>query len=235
MCHRTFFPFMVLMLFLFISCDNDNPTDPSDPTNNIPLSPTNLHILDRTGDFIQIEWQDNSDNENFFHIEKSTIIAGSFEPINTLGANSYSYLDTAVIHGNRYYYRVRASNDKGYSEYSNEVQALANAVPDSFVLINQEYPSRMSFYVLDRDLIWGEHGYYGDNYYFRIYLDSYNPPSTLIYQTYYPGGERYYFDSWEHDIDLVLLPNTTYYWKAIATDTAGDSLEGPIWSFTTIQ
>jgi len=64
-----------------------------------------------------LNWTDNADNETSFVIERSTD-GVNFALLVTIGANQTSYRDTSVT--NRlYYYRVKARNGDGYSNYSN--------------------------------------------------------------------------------------------------------------------
>jgi uncharacterized protein (TIGR02145 family) len=57
---------------------------------------------------------------------------------------------------------------------------------------------------------------------YKVYFGlSLNPPLVIEYlydSTYLPGS---------------LIENTTYYWRITAVDVAGDTTEGPLWSFST--
>jgi hypothetical protein len=73
-----------------------------------------------------LTWQDNSDNEANFHIDRTTATsvtacssAGGWAPLATTGANVLTFVDTAVVEGATYCYRVQASNASGASGYSN--------------------------------------------------------------------------------------------------------------------
>ena len=63
-------------------------------------------------------WQDNSDNENGFEVERS-INEIDFGLLDTTAANASYYWDHDIESGQTYYYRVRAFNDYGNSDYSN--------------------------------------------------------------------------------------------------------------------
>ncbi len=80
-----------------------------------------------TASQIELSWQDESDNEHGFSIERSIDGAG-FEEISTTEANLARFVDSGVQAGNLYEYRVRAYNQFGYSGYSNTV--LAEVVED---------------------------------------------------------------------------------------------------------
>lgn len=81
---------------------------------------------------IQLAWDDNSDNEDGFVLERR-IYAGpdsNWEVIDDLIApNSLSYTDSSAIPGNHYEYRIKAFNSAGSSDYSNLANGIAE---DSF-------------------------------------------------------------------------------------------------------
>jgi hypothetical protein len=89
------------------------------PTNLIAISPNNNGAKKS---LVTLVWDDNADNEQVYHIERSTTPYDiMFVQIGTVEANSTSYEDRTVQRGTTYYYRVRASNPGGYSAYSNTV------------------------------------------------------------------------------------------------------------------
>lgn len=90
-------------------------------TTGVPAAPGPLSgggILEATR--LNVHWQDNTDNETLYKIERKTGDAGAWEQIGTLPANSTDFLDTGLTPGTRYIYRVRASNAFGDSPYSME-------------------------------------------------------------------------------------------------------------------
>lgn len=90
-----------------------------------PEAPSDL-IAVITSDYIELMWSDNSAIETFFSIERSTD-GLSFTEIATVPANSESYQDDEVISGFHYFYRVRAANNVGFSDYSNVADATGAA------------------------------------------------------------------------------------------------------------
>lgn len=68
---------------------------------------------------LTIEWEDNSDNEDAFYIERKPV-GGEFATIATVGADVTTYSDPAVEVNIQYTYRVRAGNSSGPSGYTNE-------------------------------------------------------------------------------------------------------------------
>lgn len=88
-----------------------------------PTAPSNLSATAISQTRIDLTWQDNSDNEDGFKIERKTGAGGTYTQISTTAANTTSYQNTGLTVGTLYYYRVRASNVVGDSEFSNEAQA----------------------------------------------------------------------------------------------------------------
>ena len=78
---------------------------------------------------VSVSWQDNSDNENAFLMERQTN-GGSFFEVATISANIQTWQDTQVLVNSTYCYRVRAVNAVGASDYSN---TACLTVPDTGV------------------------------------------------------------------------------------------------------
>lgn len=66
---------------------------------------------------VTLTWQDNSDNEAGFYIERAPTSTGVFTQIGQVGAGVTTFGDTLGVGGNCY--RVRAYNSWGNSVYSN--------------------------------------------------------------------------------------------------------------------
>jgi hypothetical protein len=75
---------------------------------------------------LTLTWQDNSNNENDFAIERKTGTNGAYNQIASVAANVTSYMDNGVTRGVTYCYRVQAVNSTGASAYTNEA---CKAVP----------------------------------------------------------------------------------------------------------
>ena len=69
---------------------------------------------------VNLSWTDNSDNEAGFKIGHS-IKGVDFTSLPLVSANVTSYKDMTVDGSTKYYYRVRAYNNFGYSARSNVV------------------------------------------------------------------------------------------------------------------
>lgn len=84
-----------------------------------PAAPTQLMAVSATKTEAQLYWQDKSDNEQNFLIERSNSVDSGFVQIASVGANEVMFTDRGVVRKKTYYYRVRASNSGGKSTYSN--------------------------------------------------------------------------------------------------------------------
>lgn len=92
-----------------------------------PDAPINLTATASTSDYAALGWQDNSDNEDGFSIERSDN-GIDYNEIATTSENIASYDDYSVNPGSSYYYQVRAFNEIGYSGYTN---VASTTVPDN--------------------------------------------------------------------------------------------------------
>jgi len=85
------------------------------------LPPTNLSASVSGISSVILNWEDNSDNENYFAVQRSSA-GGIFKRIAALTKNSTTYLDSGngTIVGSTYLYRIVS--------YSNEDSAISNTV-----------------------------------------------------------------------------------------------------------
>jgi hypothetical protein len=95
----------------------------TDPAPAVPAAPSGLSATAISRTRIDLSWTDNADNETGFKIERSKRVNTNFTQIATVGQDVTSYIDTTVKKNTLYYYRVRATNEYGDSDYSNEASA----------------------------------------------------------------------------------------------------------------
>lgn len=93
------------------------------PPVSTPSAPSYLSANTVSSSRIDLIWTDNSNNETGFKIERRTD-ATSFVEIATVSANVTTYTNTGLSEGTKYYYRIRAYNSAGYSDYSNETSSI---------------------------------------------------------------------------------------------------------------
>jgi transcriptional regulator CtsR len=97
---------------------------------SVPSAPSNLEITNITSSEIEIAWEDNSDDETGFKIERKKS-GGSYSQIASVDENTTNYTATGLSDGTIYSFRVRAYNDAGYSSYSNVVSDTTGGTPDA--------------------------------------------------------------------------------------------------------
>ncbi|MCL5407116.1 MAG: hypothetical protein M1429_01320 [Patescibacteria group bacterium] len=84
-----------------------------------PTAPTNLVATDNSDKTqIFLRWVDNASDETGFKVERTPDFEHDFQEIVTLNPNTTTYTDSIGV-GKRYYYRIRAFNALGGSDYSN--------------------------------------------------------------------------------------------------------------------
>lgn len=85
-----------------------------------PTAPSNLRAKAVSPTQVSLSWSDTSNNEAGFKIGRSSN-GVDFRALPLVSANATSYKDMTVTISTKYYYRVRAYNDFGYSGFSNVV------------------------------------------------------------------------------------------------------------------
>jgi hypothetical protein len=85
------------------------------PTGNAPVRLGTFNLL----------WEDRSNEEDGFYIERKMEANGTYVRIAEVAANTTTYVDDVVISGIFYCYRVSAFNSETDSDYSNEVCSIS--------------------------------------------------------------------------------------------------------------
>ena len=120
-------------------------------TQNPPDAPSNLVATTKSQTEISLTWNDNSNNEERFEIERRTPPStGTFSSIvSNLAPNSGSYLDnTGLLADTSYEYRVKAVNGAGSSGWSN--------LASSKTLKNDAFTFNLSVNPSSQTIIWGQ-------------------------------------------------------------------------------
>jgi endo-1,4-beta-xylanase len=94
-----------------------------------PAAPSNLTAAVSLNS-INLNWTDNAINELSYRVEQATASSGPWtEVAGSLAANTASYTATGLSATTTYYFRVRASNSTGNSDYSATATATTDAAP----------------------------------------------------------------------------------------------------------
>ena len=100
-------------------------------SGNPPSPPTNISAILNADQNLEITWVDAPYNEDGYEIERS-LDGISFSVLETLNTPDVtSYIDESVSDNNDYYYRLRAFNQFGYSDYSDTVSVSVPNIPPS--------------------------------------------------------------------------------------------------------
>ncbi len=98
-----------------------------------PLAPSHLVAKLNTGIMV-LSWQDNSDNENGFTLERR-IQSGIWQQLAELAMNNIQYSNRLLEAGKIYEYRLTAFNEVGHS---NSVSMVAEKIPNETVEDNTD-------------------------------------------------------------------------------------------------
>ncbi len=90
--------------------------------------PSNLSAQVQARTVVHLSWIDNSNNESGYVLERSRDPAFTTATMFTLSANTTTFIDTDVMPGNIYYYRVKAATNEGGSQYSPTAKAAVLSV-----------------------------------------------------------------------------------------------------------
>ena len=116
-----------IMMLLSYCSDNKNNT-PTGAGDYLPV-PADFQIVSVSASSIELSWDDQSDNETGFRVERS-IDESNFSQITVidLQKNITSYSDNVSL-GHTYYYRIQSVKNTTKSEYSAVVNAYVDSQP----------------------------------------------------------------------------------------------------------
>jgi hypothetical protein len=93
-----------------------------------PSAPGNLRMTSQEQDQVVLAWNDSSNNETGFRVERRTI-DGTFAEAGTVGANVTTFTAGGLGPGEVHIFRVRANGSGGSSAFTSEVAASTAAAP----------------------------------------------------------------------------------------------------------
>jgi hypothetical protein len=101
----------------------------------IPVAPDNLIIQSVSSSTVTLQWQDQSDDELGFYLERS-LDQSSWSRILTLPADETQNIDTGLNQNQLYHYRIQAYNANGESGYSNNASATTDSAGNEIIHIS---------------------------------------------------------------------------------------------------
>lgn len=112
----------------------------------IIIAPTSLKLQKTESNEIMLTWDDHSEVEDGYVIERMQDPDTSFSVLDTLSGSGDTYVDTTAEADQRYTYRIKAYKDTLESLYSNEVSILITDVSEDVRIpaeysISQNYPN----------------------------------------------------------------------------------------------
>jgi len=183
----------------------------------IPTAPTALTAAAISPTAITISWTDTSNNETGFKIER--FISGSYQEIATTTANTAVYTNTGLTGNTLYYYKVRAYNVTGNSDYSNIASATTPIMPPDApddLITTTVTASQIS-------LQWDDNSTNEESF----KLERSTNGTTYTLRTTLAAGTNT-FD------DTGLSENTPYWYRVYAYNGGGSSTNSNVISATTL-
>ena len=175
----------------------------------VPAAPTGLTAaLDPGSTQVTLQWADNATNETGYVVERSDN-GGAFAVLDaTLPADSVGYVDTTVVAGNLYEYRVAATNAVGTSDYSNTAQVdMTAAAPTAPSGLNASVVSATQV-----DLAWADNATTETGYVVERSVDG---GAFAVIATLAADAASY--------SDLTVTAGHSYAYQVAATNGVGQS------------
>jgi hypothetical protein len=178
-------------------------------TPALPAAPSNLVAATASTTSINLSWTDNSTNETGFQIERTLESGVDFVLIHTTSANATSYSNTGLQSGVTYYYRIRALNASGTSQYT--AQASGKTTP--LLPAAPTLPTSVAASSTSIAIGWADNSDNESGFQIERSLSA-NGGFTLVGTTF--SNSVSYFDD-------ELSANTNYYYRIRAINTGGYS------------
>ncbi len=204
---------------LLFNLDGSDASTGESPISDPPTAPSYL-TFERVanGGSVTLEWNDNSETETGFEIERKLYEDEEYSKIATTVANANSYADNSVEADEVYLYRVRAVNSVGNSSYTNVVVAIGIPQAPWSLTANYNYSTYVAtftWWARDCDDI--------DHFQFAFYSEGIWSDLNFTFDANPTGSEQWMetgtmnFDGGEP------WPAGTYIFKVKAINSEGES------------
>jgi hypothetical protein len=207
----------------FNAAGSSAPTDVVGATTLIPTppaAPTGLSAAGSSFTAITLAWTDNASDEDGYVIERSPD-GSAWSQLAALAPNSNGYVDSGLVTGSTWSYRVRAFNEGGSSGFAGPVSAttliLLPPSPASVLTATAVTSARI-------DLAWNDNS--SNESGFRVERSTDGVNYTLIATT---GPNVRTFSN------TLLSAATLYYYRIVAFNAAGNAAPSNVASATTPQ
>jgi FtsP/CotA-like multicopper oxidase with cupredoxin domain/fibronectin type 3 domain-containing protein len=184
----------------------------------IPARPTNLRTTSVAYNLVNLAWNDASNNETAFYLERGISSGGTwvYTRIATLPANTTTYGDSTVAPSTQYRYRLQAANSAGASSFTSVLSVTTPAGPNPVPIApsNLIATAQASGTARSISLQWNDNS--NNETGFRVYRSLDQVTWTLIATT--GANVRTY-------INTGLARNTTYYYRVAAYNAVGTSTQ----------
>jgi titin len=177
---------------------------------NPPAAPSGLTATAASNSQIDLAWEDESSDEDGFIIERKTGDDDDYAVIDSVSANDTTYANTGLSSNTEYYYRVRAYNAGGNSDYADE--ANATTLPDP-----PAAPSNLTATAMSNsriDLAWNDNSSDEDG--FKIRLKTAADTAYTEIAAVAAGATAY--------SSTGLNPSTVYFYQVSAYNAYGSTL-----------
>jgi PKD repeat protein len=180
-------------------------------------APINVSVIPYSSTQAKISWQDNSENEDAFLIEKSSD-GTNFVFAGNVSKNITSFIASGLTTGNRYYFRIQATNSTSKSSYSQITSTILSTPAAPSNLIGWTVSSK-EFRINFTDNSNDELGFKTD-----YSLDGAN----FVYRTNFPANTPTYSY-------YGVNASTTYYVRVYAFNGVGNSNYSNVISVRTLD
>lgn len=222
------------MTLLLVSCSGggDDPTPTPQPEVPAPLATTLVFpanneecnegaIISDTESQVVFQWA-ASENTDSYTLKLKDLELGSEITLNTTNTQ----LPVDILRGNAYAWSVVSKANGTNQTAESDTWRFYNAGPGvqnyaPFPAYDPTPAMGVAIAAGEITLGWKSSDLDGDPLSFTVYLDTTSPPLTLLGQTN------------TNSYTTTINANTIYYWRVVASDSAGNSSQSEIFEFRT--